>query len=162
MNSEDKAHLESIMQSFKQRLATSRVAQEQNQSKEAAGGADFKRVMSEVIRPAMEDIGRELKAGGHEYEIIEVGDERSQRDARITLVVRISGAPASAYRQDNTVEVSFHRTGATGVTIQVSTQIKQRKTGVAGQRGNYAASEITTELVQKEILKVLDEVFSAR
>ena len=162
MKSEDKAHLDSIMQSFKQRLATSKDVQEQNQSKEAAAGADFKRVMSEVIRPAMEDIGRELKAGGHEYEIIEIGDERSQRDARITLTVTISGVPASTYRQQNTVEVSFHRTGATGVTIQVVTEIKQRRTGVAGQRVNYAASEITTELVQKEILKVLEEVFSAR
>ena len=162
MNSEDKAHLDSIMQSFKQRLATAKDAKEQNQSKEAAAGADFKRLMSEVIRPAMEDIGRELKAGGHEYEIIEIGDERSQRDARITLTVTISGVPASTYRQQNTVEVSFHRTGATGVTIQVVTEIKQRRTGVAGQRVNYAASEITTELVQKEILKVLEEVFSAR
>jgi len=162
MNLEDKAHLDSIMQSFKQRLATSKDAQEQSETKEAAAGADFRRVMSEVIRPAMEDIGRELKAGGHEYDIIEVGDERSQRDARITLAVTISGVPASAYRQDNTVKVSFHRTGATGVTIQVDTEIKQRKTGAAGHRGHYAVSEVTTELVQKEILKVLEDVFSAR
>jgi hypothetical protein len=162
MNAADKAHLDSIMQSFKQRLETSKDAKEQNQSKEAAAGADFKRVMSEIIRPAMEDIGRELKAAGHEYEIIEVGDERSQRDARITLRVTISGVPASTYRQEDTVKVSFHRTGATGVTIQAETEIKQRKIGVAGQRGNYATSEITTELVQKEILKVLEAVFSAR
>jgi hypothetical protein len=160
MNKEDKAHLDAIMKSFEQRLAKSKDAQEERQSKEDIGYAEFKRVLSEAIRPAMEDIGNELKAGGHEYEILEVGDERSRREARITLTITISGVPTSAYRSDNTVSVSFYRTGATTVTIQALTQMRKHKNAMAGQRGNYAASEITTSLVQKEILKVLDEVYS--
>jgi hypothetical protein len=162
MNNENKAHLDTIMNSFKERLAKSKDAQEQRQSKEDVGYAEFKRVLSKVIRPAMEDIGNELKAGGHDYEIAEVGDERSQRDARITLTVSISGVPTSTYRSENTVSISFYRTGSTTVTIQAMTEIRKHKNGVAGLRGNYAASEITTELVQKEILKVIEAVFSAR
>ena len=80
----------------------------------------------------------------------------------VTAQYVVSGVPASAYRQDNAVAVSFHRTGATGVTIQVATEIKRSKTSVAAQRVNYATSEITKGLVQKEILQVLEEVFSAR
>jgi hypothetical protein len=68
----------------------------------------------------------------------------------------------SAYRPDNTVSVSFYRTGVNTVTIQAESQIKKDKKGVTVQRGNYAASEITADLVQKEIVKVLEEVFSVR
>jgi len=53
-------------------------------------------------------------------------------------------------------------TGATTVTMEAVTQIKKEKNDVTGPRGNYAPSEITTDLVQKEILKVLDAIFSAR
>jgi hypothetical protein len=92
-----------------------------------------------------------------------VRDGRSQRDARITLAVTIIGVPTSAHRRgDNTVSVSFYRTGATTVTMEAVTQIKKEKNDVTGPRGNYAPSEITTDLVQKEILKVLDAIFSAR
>jgi len=163
MNAEDKAHLDAIMKSFQQRLAKSKDAQEQRQTEEDVGYAEFKRVVSETIRPAMEDIGNELKAAGHHYEISEVRDGRSQRDARITLAVTIIGGPTSAHRRgDNTVSVSFYRTGATTVTMEAVTQIKKEKNDVTGPRGNYAPSEITTDLVQKEILKVLDAIFSAR
>jgi hypothetical protein len=161
MNKEDKARLDTIMTSFKETLAKSKDAQEQRQSAEDVGYGEFNRVRSETIRPAMEEIGQELKAGGHAYQIIEVGDGRNQRDARITLAVTIIGIPMSADRRDNTVSVSFYRTGAATVTIQAETKIRKRTNNVAGQRGNYAASEITTDLVQKEILKVLEAVFSA-
>ncbi|GAC1397396.1 MAG: hypothetical protein NVSMB52_11040 [Chloroflexota bacterium] len=161
MNQDDKAHLDLIMTSFKERLAKSKDAQEQRQSEEDGAYEEFKRVRAETIRPAMEDIGQELKAAGHEYEIIEVADGRSQRDARITLAVTIIGIPTSAHRRDNKVSVSFYRTGATAVTIQAETQIKKNMKSVAGQRGNYDASDITTDFVQKEILTVLEEVFRA-
>ena len=57
MNAEDKAHLDAIMKSFQQRLAKSKDAQEQRQTEVDVGYAEFKRVVSETIRPAMEDIG---------------------------------------------------------------------------------------------------------
>lgn len=135
MNTNDKARLDLIMNAFRERLAKSKDAQEQRQSEEDVGYKEFTRVRAETIRPAMEDIGQELKAGGHEYEIIEVGDGRSQRDARITLAVTIIGIPTSAYRRDNKVSVSFYRTGASTVTLQAETQIKQNMKGIAGQRG---------------------------
>jgi len=162
MNTSDKAHLDLIMTAFRERLAKSKEAQDQRQSEEDVGYGEFYRVRAETIRPAMEEIGQELKAGGHAYEIIDVGDGRSQRDARISLAVTIIGIPTSAHRRENKVSVSFYRTGPATVTIQAETQIKKNMNNVAGQRGNYDASEITTDLVQKEILKVLDEAFGAR
>jgi hypothetical protein len=76
----------------------------------------------------------ELKAAGHEYDVREVGAERSHGEARITLTVTINGMPTSVHRPDNTVTVSFYRT---------ETQIKKDKMSVTGQLGNYAGSEIT-------------------
>lgn len=161
MNAEDKARLDAIMSSFEQKLAKSKDARSQRQSEEDAGYAEFKRVQRDVIRPAMEDMANELKARGHDSQISEVGDERSQRDVRITMTFTIGGASATAFSPENTVSVSFSRTGSTTVTIQATTSIKNRS-GLAGQRGNYAASDITTDMVQKKILEVLQEVFTPR
>ncbi|MDQ6735575.1 MAG: hypothetical protein M3Z35_15895, partial [Nitrospirota bacterium] len=92
MNAEDKARLDAIMSSFEQKLAKSKDAKSQRQSEEDAGYAEFKRVQTVVIRPAMEDMANELKARGHDSQISEVGDERSQRDVRITMTLTIGGA----------------------------------------------------------------------
>lgn len=161
MNAEDKARLDAIMSSFEQKLAKSKDAKSQRQSEEDAGYAEFKRAQTEVIRPAMEDMANELKARGHDSQISEVGDERSQRDVRITMTLTIGGVPDTTFSPENTVSVSFSRTGSTTVTIQATTPIKNRS-GLDGQRGNYAASDITTDMVQKKILEVLQEVFTPR
>jgi hypothetical protein len=159
MNPEDKSHLDAIMSSFEQKLAKSKDARTQRQSEEDAGYAEFKRVQTDIIRPAMEDMANEVKARGHESQISEVGDERSKRDVRITMTITIGEVAAAAFSPDNTVSVSFSRTGSTTVSIQATTPIKS-KSGLATQRGNYAASEITTGMVQKKILEVLQEVFT--
>jgi hypothetical protein len=159
MNPEDKSHLDAIMSSFEQKLAKSKDARTQRQSEEDAGYAEFKRVQADIIRPAMEDMANEVKARGHESQISEVGDERSKRDVRITMTITIGEVAAAAFSPDNTVSVSFSRTGSTTVSIQATTPIKS-KSGLATQRGNYAASEITTGMVQKKILEVLQEVFT--
>ena len=159
MKEENESHLQSIMQKFKQKLAKSKDAKEQQQSEADAFYLEFKRVRTEVIRPAMEDIGNQLKTMGHTVEISEIGDERAKRDAKITLRVTIGGVPSSAYTPENTVLVSFSHTGRTTVSIHASTP-SQHRSEFAGARGNYALSEITTDLVEKKILEVLEEVFS--
>ncbi|MGH7231582.1 MAG: hypothetical protein ACREJU_09525, partial [Nitrospiraceae bacterium] len=85
--------------------------------------------------------------------------ERSKRDAKITMSITIGGVPTSAYASENTVSLSFSHTGHTAISIQASTPIKNRS-GFTGERGNYSVSEITTELVEKKILEVLEEVFA--
>ena len=159
MNKEDKSHLESIMDKFEQRMAKSKDVKDQRQSEEDIFCMEFKRIRAQVIRPAMEDIGNQLKARGYNSEISEVGDERSKRDAKITMRMTIGGVPSSAYAPENTVLVSFSHTGHTAISIHASTPL-QNKRGFPGQRGSFAASEITTDLVEKKILEVLEEVFS--
>ena len=160
MKEEDKSHLDSIMKEFEQKLAKSRDEKEQRQSKEDASFMEFKRVRTEIIRPAMEDIGNELQARGHNSEISEVGDERSKREAKITMRITIGGIPTSAYAPENTVSISFLHTGQT--TISIHAAIPKNRGEFTAQRGCYAASEITTDLVQKKILEVLEGVFRPR
>lgn len=159
MKEENESHLHSIMQKFEQKLAKSKDAKDRQQTEADAFYLEFKRVRIEVIRPAMEDIGNKLKAMGHNVEIAEIGDERSKRDAKITLRVMMGGVPSSAYIPENTALVSFCHTGHTTVSIQASTP-SQHRSDFAGPRGNYALSEITTDLVEKKILEVLEEIFS--
>jgi hypothetical protein len=160
MKEEDKSHLESIMKQFEEKLAKSKDEKERRQSEEDASFIEFKRVRTEVIRPAMEDIGNELKARGHNSEISEVGDERSKREAKITMRITIGGVPTSTYAPENTVSVSFSPMGHT--TISIHAAIPKSRSEFTAQRGSYAASEITTDLVQKKILEVLEEVFKPR
>ena len=159
MKEANESQLQTLMQNFEQKLAKSRDAKDRQQSEAEASYLEFKRVRTEVIRPAMDDIGNQLKAKGHTVEIAEVGDERSKRDAKISLRVTIGGVPSSAYIPENTALVSFCHTGHTTVSIQASTP-SQHKSDFAGQRGSYTLAEITTDLVEKKILEVLEEVFS--
>jgi hypothetical protein len=158
MKTEHESQLQSIMQKFEEKLSKSRDAKDRQQSADDAFYLEFKRVRTEVIRPAMDDISNQLKAKGHTVEIAEVGDERSKRDAKITLRVAIGGVPNSAYIPENTAAVSFCHTGHTTVSIQASTP-SQHKSGFAGSRGQYALAEITTDMVEKKILEVIEEVF---
>lgn len=159
MKKEDESRLESILKTFEQKLAKSKDVKEQRQSEEDVFCMEFKRIRTQVIRPAMEDIGNQLRARGHNCEISEVGDERSKRDAKITMSITIGGVPSSAYAPENTVSVSFSHTGHTTISIHASTPMQNRR-GFAGLRGNFAIAEITTDVVEKKILEVLEEVFS--
>ena len=161
MKKENESQLESIMQKFEEKLAKSKDVHERRQSEEDAFYVEFRRVRTEVIRPAMEDVGNQLKARGHNFEILEIDDERRKRDAKITMRIMIGGVPSSAYTPENTVLVSFAHTGHTSVSIQASTS-SQHRSGFAGPRGNYAVSEITTDSVEKTILEVLEDVFRPR
>ena len=159
MKKEDESRLESILKTFEQKLAKSKDAKDQRQSEEDVFYMEFKRIRTQVIRPAMEDIGNQLKARGHNSDISEVGDERSKRDAKITMSITMGGVPSSAYAPENTVSVSFSHTGHTTISFHASTPMQNRR-GFTGLRGNFAASEITTDMVEKKILEVLEEVFS--
>ncbi len=159
MKTEHESQLQTLMQNFEQRLAKSKDAKDRQQSEEDAFYLEFKRVRTEVIRPVMEDIGNQLKAKGHTVEIAEVGDERSKRDSKITLRIAIGGVPNSAYIPENTALVSFCHTGHTSVSIQASTP-SQHKSDFSGSRGIHVLAEITTDLVERKILEVLEEVFA--
>jgi hypothetical protein len=159
MNAANDSQLQILMQNFEQKLAKSRDARDRQQSEEDAFYLEFKRVRTEVIRPVMDDIGNQLKAKGHTVEIAEVGDERSKRDSKITLRVAIGGMPSSAYIPENTALVSFCHTGHTSVSVQASTP-SQHKSEFSGSRGIHALAEITTDLVERKILEVLEEVFA--
>jgi len=159
MKEANESQLQTLMQNFEEKLAKSRGARDRQQSEEDAFYLEFKRVRTEVIRPAMDDIGNQLKAKGHTVEIAEVGDERSKRDSKITLRVAIGGVPSSAYIPENTALVSFCHTGHTTVSIQASTP-SQHKSDFSGSRGIHALAEITTDLVEQKILEVLEEVFA--
>jgi len=158
MKEANESQLQTLMQNFEEKLAKSRDVKDRQQSEAEAFYLEFKRVRTEIIRPALDDIGNQLKAKGHTVEIAEVGDERSKRDSKITLRVAIGGVPSSAYIPESTALVSFCHTGHTSVSIQASTP-SQHKSEFSGQRGIYALAEITTDLVERKILEVLEEVF---
>lgn len=159
MKVENEFQLQSILQKFEEKLAKSRDAKDRQQSEVDAFHLEFKRVRAEVIRPAMDDIGSQLKAKGHTVEIAEVGDERNKRDAKITLRVAIGGMPISAYVPENTALVSFGHAGHMSVSIQASTP-SQHKSDFSGSRGIHPLAEITTDLVERKILEVIEEVFA--
>jgi hypothetical protein len=162
MKEQDKSYLKSIMKEFDQKLTKSKDAKDQRESQGDAFYVEFKQVRAQVIRPAMEDIGNELKSGGYIAEISEVGDERSKRDAKITMIIAVGGIPTSGNAPANTVSISFsYSSGYVAISVDATPSIKNRSR-FDGPRDKYVAAEITTDLVQKKILDVLGEVLSPR
>ena len=148
MKKEDESRLESILKTFEQKLAKSKDAKDQRQSEEDVFYMEFKRIRTQVIRPAMEDIGNQLKARGHNSDISEVGDERSKRDAKITMSITMGGVPSSAYAPENTVSVSFSHTGHTTISFHASTPMQSRR-GFAGLRGNVLLAIVLVNVLTR-------------
>jgi hypothetical protein len=161
MKTEDQANLESLLDAFDEKLARSKDQKDRRHAEEEAFFVEFQRLRTKVMRPALTDISAYLEARGHSCEIVEVGDERNKRDAKLTMRITIGGIPTSAYMTENTVSVSFMQSGQATISIQAEIPNKNRNK-FAGLRGTYTPPEISADLIHKKLIEVLEEVFTPK
>ena len=154
------------MDKYEQRLEEAKKRQEQIKSEEDVFLSEFTRLRKEVIHPRMEDIGNPLKERGHDYRISEeeesVDLEGRTRDARITMNIFPAGVDRSAYRPENTPSISFVATRYKKKIWAHSSNIMPNRGGSAGPRGEFNAEEITSDVVEREVLGVLKEIFDPK
>ncbi len=163
MKKENKSQLDVLMDKYEQRLEEAKKRQEQIKSEDDVFLSEFRRLRKEVIYPRMEDIGNQLKARGHDYQIsdeeesVDLGGRT--RDARITMNIFPAGVDRSAYRPENTPSISFIATRyKKNIWVHGSNMMPNRG-GSAGSRGEFNAEEITSDMVEGEVLGVLKEIF---
>ncbi len=167
MKKETKLTLDNLMNKYQQKLAEAKEEKEKVRSAEDVFLSAFKRLRKEVIRPVMEDFGKQLKARSHEYQITEEEEslDREGRifDARITMFIFPVDIDRSAYRSGNTPSISFIASGHKKKIGVHASNILPTRGGSAGPRGSELdLEEVTDDLVEQEILKVLKEIFGPR
>jgi hypothetical protein len=126
----------------------------------------FGQLRQKVIRPVMEDIGAVLKTHGHDYKIVEedasTDDQGKQKDALISMYIFPSGAGAKATTIElcNFPRISFSPDSYWRRVIVHSSNMTPTRGGSSGGRGEYSVSQVTSELVEKELVKLLEEVLN--
>ena len=163
MKKETKSQVDILMDKYKRRLTEAKKKQEQIKSEEDAFLKGFKRLRKEIIRPVMEDIGNHLKTQGHDYRISEeeesVDSEGRTRDAKITMSIFPAGVERAAYTTENTPSVSFFATRYKKKIWAHRSNMMPGRGGRAGGCGEFNSEAMTSDVVEREVLRVLREIF---
>ena len=135
-------------------------------SEEEAFLDEFKRLRADVIRPAMEEIGNQLEARGHEVAISEREESTDSRgrteDAKITMSFFPSDVERSVFRPDCTPSISFLTIGYKRKIRIHASNIMPNRGGSGGPRGEFDTAEITGDFVEAQVLKLLKEIFGEK
>ena len=164
MKNQTKLELEALLDGYEKKQLEARLRQDQEQYELEMYLEDFKELREKVIRPVMEDMGDILEQKGHDFKIKEkeysVDKKAFATEARIEFKI-FPRSHAEEFYAENHPSVMF----SSDVTSQ---NIKVHGSYVMpGRRGErelirtYAISEITSDIVEKEILDILIKAFNA-
>jgi hypothetical protein len=159
MNDEDAAKLRSIVEAYKAKTDAAAAKKADKKSKEAAFLEAFRKMITETIRPAFEEIVAVLKANGHDATIAQsqesrATDGRPEKHESIRLTVIPKGY-TKVHDHDSLPEVAF--TGDTSnerIRVFVSERMPG-ESGGSGPRGDHTLDQISSDFVIKLTLEVL-------
>lgn len=120
---------------------------------------DFDRLKKEVIWPTIIDMGNQLNQYQHDFHVSEeeeyVDATANFQPASITLNIYPASLDKAMQKTESTPYISFIANSyARKIGIMVSTMMPGEG-GAIGSHGEYEVSQITPELVEREILEVL-------
>jgi hypothetical protein len=147
--------LDSIFSAHEVKQRAADEAEDKRRNEEQAFLDAFVQKREGVIRPAMEEIGRAIKDKGHSYDI--VTDDGARRGGPSIRFCMPMGAKYHTGYDCPGLEVVADR-HAHRVRFQESTMIPTRG-GHSGSAGEAPLDDVTPELIQEKILKVVAEVF---
>lgn len=155
MKEENKEQLDSLMDKHDQRLMKTKKWDEESKLKEAAFQKEFKQLEEKVIRPVMEDISNKLKSRGHECIIGEADPHELEvmtGKSGITMSVCAKARVEHFSSSTNYPHISFISGGS-------STPKVRMRTTPGLDTNEYGFNELTSDIVEKEILTFLERVF---
>jgi hypothetical protein len=123
---------------------------------------DFAHLRRAVVRPVFEAVGAVLKARRHDFSISE--DEYASEpggdttEAKISIRILPAGPDGAAPRPEQCPSLSFATRYYNRVVEIHSSSLVSRSDGSAGPRGEYQLTQVTTELVRNELLKLVAEI----
>jgi hypothetical protein len=123
----------------------------------------FGKIIAEVIRPTMEELGEAIKNRGHNFEITEGQETQDGKGRTIAAQVKMGIHPNEQQQRfgqssEYPALTFFAGTYDNKVWSHVSTMMLGRG-GYAGKRNDYKLENITKDIVEEEILHLLSECF---
>ena len=163
MKNDIKSKLETLLDNYEKKQLEEEIKQEQIQTAKEIFLENFKELMENVIRPAMEDIGEILEQKGHQYNIAEqeysIDRKGFIKEAHIEFNVFPTGK-TEKFRFDNHPSVSFATDTGSLIVEAHGSYVMPEVRGEKYHLGTYELSEISGDLVEKEILDILIKAFN--
>lgn len=159
MKDEDTIKLRSILDAYNEKTDAAAAKKAEKISKEVAFLEAFRKVITETIRPAFEEIVIVLKANGHEAIIAQSQESRatpgrSDKHESLKLSV-IPKGHTKLHDHDSLPEVVFTAdTSNERIRIYVSERMPG-ESGGSGSRGDHTLDQITPDFVVKLTLEML-------
>jgi hypothetical protein len=163
MKNDTRSKLETLLDNYEKKRLEEEIKQEQIQTAREIFLENFQELREKVMRPAMEEIGEILEQKGHQYNIEEqeysIDRKGFTQEAHIEFNVFPTGK-TEKFHFDNHPSVSFATDiGSLNVEAHGSYMMPEIR-GEKDHLGTYTLSEITGELVEKEILAILVKAFN--
>nr|WMC97924.1 hypothetical protein RAR13_04205 [Aminobacter aminovorans] len=162
MKDDIKSKLDAAFEKHEASKRAAATAKQVAETKEQVFLREFVEARDAIIRPAMEEIGEYVKGKGYSYEV-------STEDDQVSLDGRSRSIPASIrltmFIGERRYPVNEHpgfsvicEKGQQKVRFHESTMSPMRG-GHAGSAGDAILPDLTRDLIQQKILKVVAEVF---
>jgi hypothetical protein len=113
---------------------------------------DYKALKATVIRPAFEKIAGLLKERGHDIDISE------DPHGKISIHIVPAGVNKSIHAYDWFPTLSYFGSPYTKTVGLQGRNARRNSEGNSGSRGDYKPSQISPEMVEKELMKFIGEI----
>jgi hypothetical protein len=124
----------------------------QGKADENSFPGDFAALKLSVIRPVFENVGNQMKARGHEFNISE------ESDGKISIHIVPTGVNKSIHPYDWFPTLSFYGAPFTKTIGLHGRNARRNSSGGSGERGDYQLSQVSKEFVEKELTKFIGEI----
>jgi len=135
---------------------------QETQTAQDAVRTSFGQLRTAVIRPLMEDIGTVLQQRGHDYKIVEKDAlpdaSGTLQDGMISMYMfpSRSGVPSTTRALGHVPHIAFRPDPYWRRIIVHTRNVTSPYGGLPGEQREYALSQMTAALVEKEILQVVE------
>lgn len=113
---------------------------------------DFAQLKLSIIRPALEAVGIKLRERGHEINISE------DASGKISIHIVPAGAKKSIHPYDWFPTLSFFGAPFTKTVGLHGRNARRNSDSASGPRGDYKPSQVSKEVVEKELMKFVGEI----
>ena len=113
---------------------------------------DFVQLKLSVIRPVLEAVGIKLRERGHEINISE------DASGKISIHIVPAGAKKSIHPYDWFPTLSFFGAPFTKTVGLHGRNARRNSDSASGPRGDYKPSQVSKEVVEKELMKFVGEI----
>jgi hypothetical protein len=168
MELETQKRLDSVLEAYSAKMRQEKEDAEHEQQERHGFVAEFTQCRSEVIKPALAEIGEMLKAHGHDYTIVESKVQVSQGkrpvDSALASTVGLEVRPADMQvRGQNKDGLSTLTFTGNPLTRQVETQMSlaaksDAESGLIATGPSFAVGQVDGVMIQSATTEFLEQV----